>query len=105
MIYTCIYKSKLGSILLSADEIGLTGLWFEGQKYFANTLPEEHISQETSILTEQKMAGCIFFRSRTEIYTCTSSNWFDVQTGSMADSITDTLWSDNHIWRNRQTNV
>ena len=61
MIYTCIYKSKLGSILLSADEIGLTGLWFEGQKYFANTLPEEHISQETSILTDAKKWLDVYF--------------------------------------------
>ena len=30
MIYTCKYKSPLGEILLAADEIGLTGLWFEG---------------------------------------------------------------------------
>ena len=54
MEYTCTYKSELGNILLAADEIGLTGLWFEGQKYFANTLPEEHISQETPILTDAK---------------------------------------------------
>ncbi len=54
MVYTCKYKSPLGEILLAADEIGLTGLWFEGQKYFANTLPDEHISQETEILTEAK---------------------------------------------------
>ena len=61
MIYTCIYKSKLGSILLSADEIVLTGLGFEGQKYFANTLPEEHISQETSILTDAKKWLDVYF--------------------------------------------
>lgn len=106
MEYTCTYKSELGNILLAADEIGLTGLWFEGQKYFANTLPEEHISQETPILTDaKKMAGYIFFRRRTEIYSFSSSNWFSIQTGSMADSIADTLWTDNYIWRNRQTNV
>ena len=46
MIYTCKYKSPLGEILLAADEIGLTGLWFEGQKYFANTLPDEKILSE-----------------------------------------------------------
>ena len=39
-------------MLLATDEIGLIGLWFEGQKYFANTLPDEHIPQETEILTE-----------------------------------------------------
>ena len=54
MIYTYKYKSPLGHILLAADEVGITGLWFEGQKYFANTLPEEHIPQETEILTETK---------------------------------------------------
>lgn len=40
--------------MLSADEIGLTGLWFKGQKYFANTLPDERISQETPTLREAK---------------------------------------------------
>lgn len=54
MVYTCKYKSPLGDILLAADEIGLTGLWFEGQNYFADTLPNEHIQQETEILTETK---------------------------------------------------
>ena len=49
-VSTCTYESPLGNILLAADEIGLTGLWFERQKYFANTLPEAHISQETQIL-------------------------------------------------------
>ena len=50
MIYTYKYKSPLGRILLAADEVGITGLWFEGQKYFANTLPDKHIPQETEIL-------------------------------------------------------
>ena len=63
MIYTYKYKSPLGHILLAADEVGITGLWFEGQKYFANTLPDKHIPQETEILTEaKKMAGCVFLR-------------------------------------------
>lgn len=44
MVYTCEYKSPLGKILLAADETGLTGLWFEGHKYFADTLPNEKIS-------------------------------------------------------------
>ena len=33
------YDSPLGGILLAADEIGLTGLWFDGEKYFADNLP------------------------------------------------------------------
>ncbi|MBO4889259.1 MAG: methylated-DNA--[protein]-cysteine S-methyltransferase [Firmicutes bacterium] len=35
------YRSPLGEILLSADDSGLTGLWFSGQKYFPDRLPED----------------------------------------------------------------
>lgn len=56
-----MYQSPLGDILLAADEIGLTGLWFEGQKYFANTLPKEWVSQETPILTEAKKWLDVYF--------------------------------------------
>ena len=38
MIFIQHYKSPIGGILLAADEIGLTGLWFDGQKYFAANL-------------------------------------------------------------------
>lgn len=41
MTYTQHYDSPLGGILLAADEEGLTGLWFDGQKYFARMLPKE----------------------------------------------------------------
>ena len=61
MVYTCKYKSLIGDILLAADEIGLTGLWFEGQKYFANTLPKETISQETPVLIQAKKWLDVYF--------------------------------------------
>ena len=53
MQYTTNYQSPLGSITLAADETGLTGLWFEGQKYFALSLNKENkkalpISEQTS---------------------------------------------------------
>ena len=61
MVYTCGYRSPLGDILMAADENGLTGLWFEGQKYFADTLPDEHVSQETPVLTKAKKWLDIYF--------------------------------------------
>lgn len=36
--YINYYSSPLGNILLSADEGGLTGLWFEQQRHFATFL-------------------------------------------------------------------
>lgn len=61
MIYVSRYKSQIGNILLASDEEGLTGLWFEGQKYFANTLPDERILQETEILREAKKWLDVYF--------------------------------------------
>ena len=52
MIYTLKYSSPLGSILLAADEVGLTGLWFDGEKYFADNLPTDHSERETPTLAE-----------------------------------------------------
>ena len=37
---TMEYRSPLGPMLLAADETGLTGTWFEGQKYFARGLAD-----------------------------------------------------------------
>ena len=54
MVSTCHYASPLGGILLAADEIGLTGLWFDGEKYFADNLPAEHTQRETPILAEAR---------------------------------------------------
>lgn len=38
MQYTQKYDSPLGGILLASDGKALTGLWFDGQKYFGSTL-------------------------------------------------------------------
>lgn len=64
MVYTCHYTSPLGGILLAADEIGLIGLWFDGQKYFARDLPAEHTEQQTPILTEAMRWLDIYFTGK-----------------------------------------
>ena len=35
MLYTGFYKSPLGGITMASDGTALTGLWFDGHKYFA----------------------------------------------------------------------
>ncbi len=49
MQYTNKYRSPLGEITLASDGDHLTGLWFDGQKYFAATLPAEHQEKEPEI--------------------------------------------------------
>ena len=55
------YDSPLGGILLSADEAGLTGLWFDGAKYFAKGLPQERADQETPALLQTKQWLDLYF--------------------------------------------
>ena len=50
MIFTASCASPLGGILLAADEIGLTGLWFTGAKYFGAGLPASAAEADTPIL-------------------------------------------------------
>ena len=49
-VNTMTYSSHLGEILLAADEAGLTGLWLEGQKYYAKGLQRRE--DETPVLQE-----------------------------------------------------
>lgn len=61
MIYTSEYTSPLGGILLAADEVGLRGLWFDGQKYFARDLPDERTERENPVLSEAKRWLDLYF--------------------------------------------
>lgn len=61
MAYVQHYDSPLGGILVAADESGITGLWFDGQKYFARDLPAEHVEQNTPALAEAKRWLDIYF--------------------------------------------
>ncbi len=69
MTCTIKYNTPLGSVLIAADDVGLTGVWFEGQKYFASTLPCEHIFQETKILAETRHWLDIYFSGKEPDFT------------------------------------
>ena len=42
MQYIYKYQSPIGGITIASDGSSLTGLWFDGQKYFAASLSPEH---------------------------------------------------------------
>lgn len=69
MQYTSHYRSPIGNILLAADEIGLTGLWFEGQKYFALYLDKEHEERELPIFEKVKEWLDIYFSGKEPDFT------------------------------------
>lgn len=61
MQYTSRYQSPVGNILLAADDAGLTGLWFEGQKYFACRLDEDHEEKEIPLFKRVKDWLAVYF--------------------------------------------
>ena len=60
-MFTAHYQSPLGEILLAADEMGLTGLWFEGEKFYALSLDPEHEERETPIFAITRRWLDIYF--------------------------------------------
>ena len=61
MIFTSEYSSPLGTITLACDETAITGLWFNGQRYFASTLSGEHRIEETPLLRQAKQWLEVYF--------------------------------------------
>lgn len=64
MLFLTHYASPLGPILLTADETGLTGLWFEGQKYFPSFLGVDYQEKETPVLTETARWLDVYFSGK-----------------------------------------
>lgn len=69
MEYIDHYASPLGQILLAADEAGLTGLWFTGQKYFGLNLPPNCQEAELPVFREAKRWLDLYFSGFQPNYT------------------------------------
>ena len=64
MQYVNRCQSPIGKILLAADDTGLTGLWFGGQKYFGLYLDKEHEERELPVFEQAKQWLDVYFSGR-----------------------------------------
>lgn len=69
MQYTTTYQSPLGGITLAADGEALTGLWFEGQKYYALHLDKEHEEKDLPVFQQAKQWLNIYFSGQAPDFT------------------------------------
>lgn len=69
MTYTYHYQSPLGDITLSSNGIELTGLWFDGQKYFGNTLPKEYEEKTLPVFEKSVCWLDIYFSGKAPDFT------------------------------------
>ncbi len=52
MDYTYHYMSPLGGMTMASDGEALTGLWFDGQRFFAETLSSGHLEKALPVFHE-----------------------------------------------------
>ena len=64
MDYTHHYLSPLGNIILASDGEALTGLWFEGQKYFGAGLAGEHTEKQLPVFDQADRWLDVYFSGR-----------------------------------------
>ena len=75
-VFTCDYESPLGRMLLAADDAGLAGAWFYGQRYFAFGLEDAEKSAETDASADSP----VLFAAR---------RWLDAYFAGGRPSVTD----------------
>lgn len=103
MIYTTKYDSPLGEILLAADEIGMRGLWFFGQKYFALDLPTERARRETSVLSESKCWLDVYFSGKEPDFVPPLNSVPSPFRRAVWDILTDSIRKNRHVRRYFET--
>lgn len=61
MQYITHYSSPLGAITIASNGTAITGLWFDGQKYFASTLGADYKEENLPVFTEAKHWLDVYF--------------------------------------------
>lgn len=61
MQYINTYNSPIGKITLASNGTELTGLWFEGQKYYASTLTKEYEQKNLPVFEQTAKWLDIYF--------------------------------------------
>ena len=70
MDYTAHYSSPIGDITMASDGKAIAGLWFDGQKYFADTLAIEHEERpDLPLFAETRRWLDIFFSGKAPDFT------------------------------------
>ena len=69
MDFTHHYISPLGGITMASDGEYLTGLWFDGQKYFADTLSAQHEEKDLDVFRRTDLWLDIYFSGKNPDFT------------------------------------
>ena len=63
------YQSPLDKMLIAADDIGICGIWFEDQKFYAAKLNQDYIELENEDIIQAKKWLDIYFSGKQPDFT------------------------------------
>ena len=69
MIYPYHYNSPLGGITMASEKDALIGLWFDGQKYFADSMNGEHTEKTLAVFEQTAKWLDIYFSGKEPDFT------------------------------------
>lgn len=69
MVYTYHYNSPLGGITMACEGTALIGLWFDGQKYFADSIKGEYTEKTLPVFEETVRWLDIYFSGKEPDFT------------------------------------
>ena len=68
-IYISHYHSPIGEITMAGNGEALIGLWFDGQKYFADTIDRDVEEQELQVFAETDRWLTLYFQGQEPDFT------------------------------------
>lgn len=69
MEYTGHYDSPLGAMTLAGDGEALTGLWFDGQKYFGRTIRGDSVEKQLPVFEQTECWLDLYFSGKPPEFT------------------------------------
>lgn len=63
-MFFCRYKSPVGLLTITSDGQNITGIWLEGQKYFAATMDSEAIEKEVPVFDSARRWLDLYFAGK-----------------------------------------
>lgn len=104
MQYIYKYSSPLGGITAASNGTALTGLWFDGQKYFAGNLSAEHEERDLPVFQKTKLWLELYFSKKVPDFTPPlSTGRFAFPSARVENSALHSLWTNLHVRRYCET--
>ncbi|MCM1439468.1 MAG: methylated-DNA--[protein]-cysteine S-methyltransferase [Roseburia sp.] len=69
MHYVSKYNSPIGGVTLASNGTEITGLWFDGQKYYACNLPENCVEKDLPVFERTKEWLDVYFSGNAPDFT------------------------------------